>query len=212
MVEKPGEYTIPALTVTIGGIEYKTAPVKFTASTLPTTDLMGLEASVSSTECYIGQPIALSVKWHLAANQNSFSFNIPDIMNQELFKSGNLQPDSNSRIERVSNTAIGDLVISQSSGTYKGRSSLLVSFNKYIIPQQAGEITIDPISVVSRLETGRQSDGFFYTPTYSRFIAQADPITLNVKPLPTENRPADYYGLVGRNFILVTELVNAPRR
>ncbi len=209
-VDRPGTYTIPALTVTVDGKEYKTEPVNFQAISPETSENLELEARVSTTECYLGQPIALSIKWYLSAKVNGFDFSIPDIMNEELFGSGNLPPEDTRQNQKIEGTSIGDIYITQTEITRKGRQALLVSFNKYIVPQKSGTITIDPISVVCQLETGRQSNGFYYSPTYKRFMAKADPITLNVKPLPTENRPADFYGLVGRSFFVMTELVNPP--
>ncbi len=215
MVEKAGQYTIPSLTATVDNTKYQTEPVSFSVISPETSDLVGLEAKVSTTSCYIGQPIAFSVNWHLAANPASFDFNIPAIMNEDLFSSGNLSPDGNDKPQKIEGTSIGDIIITQRAGKYKDNPSTLVNFNKYIIPRKSGQISIDPISVTCKIDTAtRRRSSFFDDPfrqrQYKRYQASAEPITLNVKPLPTDNKPSDYYGLVGRSYFISTELVNAP--
>ena len=216
-VDDAGQYTIPALSVTVDGSKYKTDPVSISVTTPETSDLIGLEAEISSTECYVGQPLAFNIKWYVSSSLAGYNFNIPDIMDESKFSSGNLTPNTSSKLQQIDNTSLGTLIVSQTPVTYKDNRSNLIEFSKYLVPRQTGKININPISVTCKLETtssygGRR--GFFDDPfrqrSYSRYQAAAEPITLNVKPLPAENKPDGFYGLVGRKFFIMTELMNAP--
>ena len=219
-VKKEGSYTLGPLNVKVDGQTYKTEPVQFVVRKPDTTDELGIEASLSPASCYVGQPVQLSVKWYVPQNLASYDFSIPTIMDESLFTVGNLQPpDNGGQQQEIKSQSIGNLVASVSRGQYKGQACTVVAFNKYLIPKKAGEITISPIVVNCQLayvSSNNNRRGFFNDPffgsnkTYKRFQASADPVTLNVKPLPEDGKPKGYYGLVGSSYFVNVELVNAP--
>ena len=227
-VNKEGTYTLGPLNVTVDGKNMKTDPVQFVVRKPDTTDELGIEASLSSTECYVGQPVQLSVKWYIPPNLSSFDFSIPTIMDESLFSVGNLQPPGNGGdSQEINNTSIGNLVASVTRGQYQNKPCRVVSFNKYLVPKQTGDIEISPISVNCQLvyrstnnDNNRRRGGFFDDPffdspfnsnkTYKRFQANASPLNLKVKPLPEQGKPNGFYGLVGTSYFISSELVNAP--
>ncbi|MBN2063960.1 MAG: BatD family protein [Sedimentisphaerales bacterium] len=223
-VPSAGSYTIPGLTVAIDGKDYKTQPVQIEVKKPESTDTIGLEVKLSARECYVGQPVALMVKWYVPLNVLAdYTFNMPDIMDESMFRTGNLEaPDNGGKVQPIENTSLGTIIASITAGDYKGKRVNIVEFNKYIIPRQAGEIEIDPISVTCILETGSSSgrrnspfndpffDRHFRQPTYGRFQATAESLKLNVRPLPESGKPEGYYGLVGMKYFIRAELVSPP--
>lgn len=221
-VDKAGDYTIPALTVTVDGRQYKTQPVSFKAISPESSDLVGLEAKLSTDECYLGQPVAMAVKWYVPGRAMAgYDFDIPALVDTSMFHTGNLEaPQNGGQVQQVENKELGNMEASVTVGEYKGRQTNIIEFNKYIIPQKTGELVIDPISVICKLQTGTTSsrsnspfdDPFFQMrqPTYSRFQASAQPLKLNVKPLPQDGKPAGFYGLVATKMFIRAELVSPP--
>lgn len=79
-----------------------------------------------------------------------------------------------------------------------------------VFPQRSGELTVEPLEaelIVSLPGQRRGSllDEFFGGSPFDqrRNIRQnvlSNPLTLNVKPLPTQNRPAAFTGMVGTDF------------
>ncbi|MCJ7729291.1 MAG: hypothetical protein MUO27_05385 [Sedimentisphaerales bacterium] len=85
--------------------------------------------------------------------------------------------------------------------------AVLLSFSKVLIPKSPGEIVMAPASVSADVAVGRASsrnpfgDFFGSRPEYKRFMVSSQPLKLNVLPLPQQDKPAEFYGLVGRYTI-----------
>ncbi|HEU4402882.1 MAG TPA: BatD family protein [Candidatus Polarisedimenticolia bacterium] len=78
-----------------------------------------------------------------------------------------------------------------------------------LFPTSSGTLTIPPIAY--QLQVRRRSqdpiESFFFTPTES-IVRRSDPVTISVRPLPLESKPAGFTGAVG-NFTLT---LNADRK
>ncbi|MCD6394825.1 MAG: BatD family protein [Planctomycetes bacterium] len=82
-------------------------------------------------------------------------------------------------------------------------------FNKVLIPKQSGSIEIKPAAISADIAVGssrRRRNSFFddffaARRQYKRFVARSKPAILEVLPVPTEGKPADFYGLVGQYTI-----------
>jgi hypothetical protein len=99
------------------------------------------------------------------------------------------------------------ITASQYRVTHKGTDAILLTFGKVLIPKYAGQIQLAPTSVSADVAVGRQRsrggffDDFFGRTQYKRFTTKSNPLTLDVLPLPEEDKPEDFYGLVGRYTI-----------
>lgn len=70
-----------------------------------------------------------------------------------------------------------------------------------LYPQQTGTLTIDPLSIIVGVPIpGQRSQGFFSRPELRRLSVASEPITLQVKPLPSP-RPENFSDITG-NFEL----------
>jgi hypothetical protein len=83
---------------------------------------------------------------------------------------------------------------------YKGNNAAIISFEKVLIPQKTGKIEIAPATVSASVAVGvtRRRD-FWGNPQYEykQFMVSSEGVTLEVMPLPTQQRPSQFYGLLG---------------
>lgn len=98
--------------------------------------------------------------------------------------------------------------------TYHGQQYYVAELKKYAIyPQTSGKVVIEPVDVNVQAQVRAKSqqrsrdpflNNFFNDPFFNRYQTvevslKTNTVTLNVTPLPTNNRPADFNGAVG-NF------------
>jgi len=96
--------------------------------------------------------------------------------------------------------------------TYKGKRFNVAEIKKFaLFPQRSGKLVIEPAEALCQAQlktkTQRRSndpffDNFFNDPFFNRYKTvdinlTTKPVTINVKPLPSQNMPADYNGAVG---------------
>ena len=104
------------------------------------------------------------------------------------------------------NTGI-TVMVSQYRVVHKDKESILLSFSKVLIPKRSGKIAMQPASVSAAVAVGRSRsqdpfDSFFSSQVrYKRFMVTSEPLELEVLSLPQQDKPAQFYGLVGQYTI-----------
>lgn len=92
-------------------------------------------------------------------------------------------------------------------GQWEGRSWLVLTVDRIVIPLKPGEHSVPAASVV--LEEGTRWQKSFFgerTATQVRRVRVADtPKVIHVKPLPMAGQPASFAGAIGQNFSLEVE-------
>ena len=203
--DQQGRMQIPPVTVTIDGKDYQTNPVEVNILSPGTTDLLDLEVELGEQQCYVGQPVIMTVKFYISADIGNFHFNIP------AFDSNNFiieDPDVLNQQAKVYDLGTGiRVLVSQERVTHNGKDSILLSFSKALLPRQASDIVIPAASVSADVAVGRAKsqdpfgDFFGATKQYKRFMVSAKPLSLKVLPLPEQGKPAAFYGLIGQYAI-----------
>ena len=206
-----GQIELPSVTVTIDGKNYRTNPVKVNILKPGTTDQLDIEVTLSEQQCYVGQPVIMTVKFYISADIGDFQFNIPAFTGNDFYIE---EPDTSNPQAKEFNLGNGVIArVGQYRTTHKGKESILLSFDKVLIPKNAGEIAVLPTSVSADIAVGRARprdrffndsffDGFFGSrKQYKRFIVSSQPLKLTVLPLPEEGKPSGFYGLVGEYAI-----------
>jgi len=113
----------------------------------------------------------------------------------------------------------------QYTENYKGQQYHVAEVKKFaLFPQRSGKIVIDPANAICQAQVKSQSqqrsrdpffDNFFNDPFFNRYRTieveiNTNPITIDVKSLPSKNKPADFNGAVGsfdfKSIIDKTEL------
>jgi hypothetical protein len=206
--DKPGTIQLPPVTVTIDGKEYLTNPVTVNVLRPGTTDQLDLEVTLSEQTCYVGQPIIMTVNFYISADIGDFQFKIPVFSSDDFYIE---DPDSRPPQAKQYRLHSGvTAFISQNRIVHKGRDAILLSFSKVLIPKYPGQIDIAAASVSADVAVGlaRSHDslfddfGFFGSrKQYKRFMVSSESLSLTVLPLPEQDKPPQYYGLVGRYAI-----------
>jgi len=211
LAEKPGRIYLPSVTVAVGGKSYQTNPVEVNILKPGTTDQLDLEVTLSEKQCYVGQPVIMTVKFYISADIGDFQLDIPAFSDEAFYIE---EPDVLNRQAKEYRLSTGvSVLVSQYRTTHNGKDSILLSFSKVLIPRHSGEIAISASSVSADVAVGRVQgpdrffndsffDGFFGSQkNYKRFMVSSKPLNLTVLPLPEQGRPVDFYGLVGRYTI-----------
>ena len=201
-----GRIELPPVTITVDGKNYSTNPVQVNILKPGTTDRLDLEVTLSEQQCYVGQPVIMTVKFYISADIGDFRFNIPAFTSDDFYIE---EPDISNQQTKEYDLGNGIIVsVSQYRTTHNGKDSILLSFSKVLIPRNAGEISISPSSVSADVAVGavrsrdRFFDDFFGSRTnYKRFMVSSQPLKLTVSPLPEDGKPSGFYGLVGRYTI-----------
>ena len=194
---KAGPLKLPSIDVTVAGKVYRTNTVDMEITEPGKTDKMDIQVDFSSTRCYVGQPLVMTVKWYIHANAirsvKNYQFNVP-ALNSELFYLEDTPESLKNRTRRNSHTVNGQpITLFQRELKHNGVDSLKVFFDKILIPKKSGSIDIEPAAVTASFVD-------FYGKR-TRFAEYSKPKKLQVLPLPTEGKSKDFYGLVGQYMI-----------
>ncbi len=202
---REGRLQLPSLTVEVEGKTYRTNPVTVNIIKPGTTDQLDLEVMLSQQQCYVGQPVIMTVKFFISADIGDFQFNIPAFSGDDFYIEDPDVSDPQAKLYRI-NTGT-TVMVSQYRTVHNNKDSILLSFSKVLIPKNSGKIAIKPSSVSAAVAVGRTRsrdpfDSFFGGQTqYRRFMVNSEPHELEVSPLPEQDKPAQFYGLVGQYTI-----------
>lgn len=198
IVSKAGDFVIAPLDVTVGAQKYKTQPVKFTVAKPEATNRIDLKAELSKTECFVGEPVVLSVKWYIwqsiASRVSDYVFNVPAFTNNDFIIENTIEVNALTK-QSVININGVDTIIRQRAVKHNGNDCVEVSFNKILIAQTTGKIDLDSISLLCRINVS--TSRFSFNSQHKSFGTSTEQLQLDVKPLPDDDRPAGFYGLVG---------------
>jgi hypothetical protein len=200
-----GRLQLPSLTVEVDGKTYRTNPVAVNVIKPGTTDQLDLEVTLSQQQCYVGQPVIMTIKFYISADIGDFQFNIPAFNSDDFYIEDPDVSDPQAKLYRLNTGTTA--MISQYRTVHNSKESILLSFSKVLIPKRSGKIAIEPSSVSAAVAVGRSRsrdpfDSFFGGQTqYRRFMVNSEPLELGVLPLPEQDKPAQFYGLVGQYTI-----------
>lgn len=197
--EGPGKMSLPPVTVVVDGEKYTTDPVEVTVSAPGTTDRLSLEFTLSEKRCYVGQPVLMTVKWTVTTHVQDASFDVPVFTSDDFY----IEDVSGSAVvyakERVTIEGV-PVTVTESREVIKGVQAAIISFSKILIPKRPGRLVLDPVRVSTNMAVAR-TRSMFEAYKYRRVSVQSDPAELEVLPVPETNKPAQFYGLVGRYTI-----------
>jgi hypothetical protein len=198
---KEGRLRIPALTVTQGSRRVTTEPAAADVDTIPVSDAMKLSLALPERPIFVGETVPVALTWLFRGQpQDDPRWSIP-LAAMDAFTVGG-PPASNPR-KALTIQAGGKALqlpytvdqVDQGGASY---NRLTTTF--FLAPRKVGKLEVPASSVVVALATGR-ADFFGNAP--SRLFRAADVArTLEVKPLPETDRPANFAGAVGEQFAI----------
>ncbi len=195
---KKGVFDIEQASIEYEGNVYKTTPMTINvteAVAIPidpndpkyiVDEKLHLVAEVSKRSPYINEPITIVYKLYFAQNVNPTDVDVVDMPKYNDFWSYNVD---------IPNRNIDTSI-------YKGERYNFVEWRKVVLyPQREGKLEIKPLSldVTVNVPTGKRD--FFQRVIYTQVpkLVSAGKLTINVKPLPTDDQPDGFSGAVG-NF------------
>jgi hypothetical protein len=211
---RQGTFTIPPATINYGGRQYTSnaVTIQVTGGGQAAPSGQGqqqqgdeeavdvfLRATVSNSSPYLGEQIIISYKLYFN-NQIAGHDGFQKISSFPGFWVKNLFPNQRE--------------IPTTTETIKGKQYNVAEIRRFaLFPQRTGTIEIQPgeteISVRVRSDARRKTsdpffDSFFNDPFFSSRhrdvskLLSSNSLTIDVKPLPTKDKPADFSGAVGK--------------
>ncbi|WP_394350965.1 BatD family protein [Poritiphilus flavus] len=198
-----GRFKIKQASIVIDGQTYKSLAkeIEVTAAVDKPSDQMTVDdiadenlhliAEVSKTRPYLNEAISVVYKLYVSPSINVSNFRPLDNPKYNNFWSQDM-PFSKYNIQ---------------NGTFKGQPYRYVVLKRVVLyPQKSGKLEIEPLSLDVSLEVPTNKRDFFggriYTQTNK--TVSAGRRTIDVKPLPSAGRPADFSGAVGDFDFTVT--------
>ena len=218
-----GQFTIPSATVYVDKVLYKSneldievtkgntqasqgtgrqTPAQNRQATEPATgqddeDDVFIRAFISKSNPFQGEQVIVTYKIFTTINISQINFN-----NMPSF-TGFWSKDLLS----------GTQQLEPYNEVYNGREYMVADLKKIaLIPQKSGELTLDPMEITCLAKVRREGtrrvrdpffDSFFDDPFFNNMYQNVElnlasnPLKINVRPLPLENRPLDFNGAVG---------------
>ena len=186
--DKPGEYTIPAYTLTVNGNTLTIPAATLTVSEHPATpDPITLTLNAPRKDIYVGEraPLDVSIMWR----QDLHPQNVGEVT------------QDNDSFENVKLAGNGD----SSAPIVGGQQFQADTWHVYVTPLKAGaqslRLTVPLVIMVQRqndpLSTGIFGQNPFSFSQQEQVNIESEALDLNVLPLPDEGRPANFTGGIG---------------
>lgn len=216
MAKDEGIFEIPEATVKIDGKSYKSNALKIQVVKSTSNQQSGqnsgnagdktdfsddvfIKVITDKKNPYLGQQLLVTFKLYYRINLSN-----PDFTKEPSF--GGFWVHDFLKEQKTYN---------QYTEVYKGQQYHVAEIRKYaLFPQKSGKLTIEPALAVVQAQIKNQSnqrsrdpfESFFNDPFSNRYKnielnLKTQPITINVKALPSKNKPADFMGAVG-NFTM----------
>ena len=206
--KREGALTIPALIVKHGGKEIRTQVIRIQAKRPEKTTQIRLRVRLSQKECYVGEAIRATWTLYFSTNLKSLNLSVP-VLKDPRFTVPEFTPEidpARQRQYRRLRFADFEVIALQGEGTLDRKRYTTLSFEKILIPRVAGECTIPTSTVYAEAVVGRKRTNDFFNrvrEVTKKMAAPSNSPSLTVKAPPTEGRPANFSGHVGR-FKLMT--------
>ena len=207
--KQKGKLTIPAVPVKVKGQTFNTNPVTIGVDTPVETQDFKLRMTLSRSSCYVGEPVILTVTWYIGRDVEEFSFSMPLLGDGDFnVETPEVKIDQTKRYYQI---PVGgrQVVAEKGTGQLDGVFYATISFTKAVIPKRAGTLTIPQTAVecaaVSGAPRGRDlfndfmNDNFFGARrgAMKKYVIPSNTLSLAVKDLPQEGKPANFAGHIG---------------
>lgn len=202
-----GKFTIGQASIVIKGKTYKSLAqqVEVTAAVDKPSDQMTVDdvadeslhlvAEVSKTNPFLNEAVSVVYKLYVS----------PSI------SVSNYRPLDNPKYNNFWSQDIPVSIRNAKNGTYKGKSYRYVILKRVVLyPQKTGKLDIEPLSLDVTVDVPTNKRDFFGGRIYSQTnkTVSAGKRIIEVKPLPSNGKPADFSGAVGDFDFSVTTSKN----
>ncbi len=180
---QPGDYTIPAFNVQVGGSLLPTQPLKLKAigsgEKLPnggTEKLAFTKLIAGKSEVYVGEVFPVEIRLYFQAGRD---VQMPNL--------------------RCDGFTVGKMIPMQTQEQIGNQIYTVFIFKTLAVPVKTGKLNFGPaecnVNVQVRVNSGNDLFGARYT--LQQVSPASEPLPINVLPLPAKNVPASFTGAVG---------------
>jgi hypothetical protein len=192
---REGVFSIPAFEVEIGGETYRTGATPIEVTAPPVDERFPMELELEKRVAYVGEPVGLEIRWAFPAVRVS----PPDFTVPGSAPFQNLAGPQPAARDTFLVKVDGEQDVGvESRGRAAGDPYGVLTVDRVIIPERPGELTIGPATASFNAVVGRRRSGFFSEDVVERRHSRAEPVRLEVRPLPPEGRPPGFDNLIGR--------------
>jgi len=192
--KKAGNLIIEPVTVNIKGKDYSTQAINITVgqaqqqNNVSSTSPVFITAELDNYKPYLNQQIVYTFRYYRKIQTNNTSVEYPEFKD---FWVENLGKEES--FETVIN----------------GQKYAVNQIKKAIFPTRTGKIEIPATKVVTELVYNQSSDDFFGVfqnqSTETKRLS-TNPLTVNVRPLPTQNISSKYNNIIGKNLKITSSI------
>lgn len=207
--ERKGPGAIEGFTFETGGHKIDVPRTPFTVTEARPNPNFRLTLESDATTAYVGEPIRMRLVWLLGNQVRSASFSgsdggsefdIAPLDPRPLQSRG--KPLQQNEPYRAVPFLNGDAIITQSQAELDGRVVPSFILDIVVTPRRPGKIEVGPFRVAIDEVVGQRPrsfmDSFFDDLNKTRrSVIASNSLVLDVLPLPTEGKPADFAGLIG---------------
>ncbi|AEH00744.1 MULTISPECIES: BatD family protein [unclassified Lacinutrix] len=194
--ERMGDFMIEEATIEIEGKTYKSSPIviKVTKAidkpkdpnspSVVASENIHLVAEVSKTNPYLNEAVTVVYKLYVSPSTGVSNWRETKDPEFDDFWSQNINPKG----------------LKAERGKYKGEDYQFVILRRTVLyPQKTGKLEIEPLQLEVTAEVPTRRRDIFGQRLMSKVLVNvsAGSRTINVKPLPEENKPEDFNGAVG---------------
>jgi hypothetical protein len=186
-----GQFTIPAVLVNVGGKGYLTRPIHLTVdkagAQTELQDSLYAKVQIPSQRIYLGQSVPVNVV--LYARQNLPLRGVGGYSAEAEGLGYNYLPSLKTANQEVN-----------------GEGYNLYAIEGAISPERIGKLNFGPCVLKAQLISHRrnQIEEFMNGPEVHEVPVSVEAVPIEVLPLPTEGRPADFTGAIGQWHVEVT--------
>mgnify|MGYP000169678947 CR=1 FL=1 len=200
--DRPGQYTVPALTAEQGGKKAQSQAARFSVRAVDDSKDMLLRLSLPERPLWVGETIEASLDWYLRREVGNRTFAVPLFDQDDWLEIQAPAGDPKLAGFRAGSRQL-ELPYKQEKATLDGAEYTRFRFQFRMTPSRAGILTPPPARVVAELRTGYGRDPFgFQVAETALFQAVSKPLRLEIRPLPQAGRPASFKNAVGSAFAL----------
>jgi len=189
---EPGVVVLPPVTVSAGGQTYSTDRAAVEVREPEEVEEFHLRLEVEDDTLYVGQATRVRLTWYVGLEPRGVSFSLRG--DRDAFEL--LSPPETEVIREARrqgrlfgiNLSGSEAQAVQGQGRLNGARFTTLTIEQVLIPRRAGTLTIGPAIVAGEATFGRSPQ---------RFAVPSEAVTLDVRPLPEQGRPAGFTGLVG---------------
>lgn len=207
--QRAGRMTIPSIDVKVEGTTFRTSPINISVKRPEETEDFKLRIRLSRGTCFVGEPVLLTVTWYLRRDIQAFEFTAPVLYDESFsFDAPDVKIDPSKKYYRIP-LAGREVIAEKGRGMLDGESYATLQFSIAVIPQRSGTFAIPEFIVACESGTGVRNRRDFFNDFFGddvlgkwrgslrKYVVPSNTLTLGVKELPTEGRPAAFAGHVG---------------